>query len=160
MAKDLTDAEVERLMTEGSRAELDGAIEMLIEKKLAIEAQLQRSRVDMVDHRQRLIDAGSSSYEAQMEATGLSHPDWRRRATGAIRHVDTAISRLRSRIRTLSETPKKMIRTTVIEGASAHEVARYIQTLVDAEQIEHVLSAFSFKDAVVLIYRASETEVR
>ena len=153
-----TDGEIDRLARGGTRAELDSTIRMLVAKKASIETQIRLAKTDMVLYRQQLIDAGYQPVHAQMEASAMSKPDWRNRAIGAVKHVDSQIGRLRARVTALSTAGKAPIDAEVIEGGSAAEVAAKIREFAGGGRIDHVLAAFPFGGAVVLIYRKGELD--
>lgn len=148
------------LCASGTFTEVRAALDVIIQDKIDVQAQLSLSKSDMTAVRGALLRSGEDPRQAQVQATASTDQDWRGRAVRAVMTMDAKIRRLNARITELhgSAGQKQKQPGTVsprqavaVSQRTLLELAEFIQSWLDDGW--SVVQSVSHEDGVVLVMR-------
>jgi ElaB/YqjD/DUF883 family membrane-anchored ribosome-binding protein len=147
------DLEVDELVKNGGLGELQALRTKLAAEKMKIQGQLTDNRADLMEHRQSYLAQGLSTREAVIRSSSdfarEGDTDWRARAVGALRHLETNLSKLKARIRQLNFADNTQ-QVTILTG-TAEEVAVKLREVIDDGQ--YILHTVAFQDSLLVFHR-------
>lgn len=148
----IDDIDVKHLLASGTVDEITKGINQLIEIKNRIERDLVSHKVNVIEHKNELMRKGMNPRAASVKAEE-DEADWRDRAVGAIKVIDSRLVHLKTRRHELivkaTKKGKKVWQSFVFEANAATLLAQEIQDCLD--QGWHIVAMTTVGSAIIAV---------